>query len=184
MKESVRIQANAMRKINDLIMQGEIVIFGSTYMSNFPLYELVNKCTFENAIYNRSIEGLTINEALEIVDDCVVDLHPNKLFLALGEEDKNNPNAIEDYITLVSTLHSQLPKCNLYLIGLTGIGSFVETFNKNIKSLCNEKSIIYINFITKYVSESTLYKVRFKQLSSFFRNKPLNMHDAFEMGRL
>ena len=184
MKEAVRIQANAMKKINDLTIQGEIVIFGSTYMSSFPLYELVNKCTFENAIYNRSIEGLTINEALEIVDDCVVDLHPNKLFLALGEEDENDPNAIKEYIALISKLRSQLPKCNLYLIGLTGIGPFAEAFNKNIKSLCNEKSITYINFITKNVSESTLYKLRFKQLSRFFRNKPLTMHDAFEMGRL
>lgn len=66
MKENVRTQANAMKAINDFTMKGEIVIFGSTYMSRFPLYELMNKCMLENAVYNRSIEGLTVKAALEI----------------------------------------------------------------------------------------------------------------------
>ena len=55
MKESIKLSANCMIGVNDLILKGEIVIFGSTYMANFPLYEFVNKYHFENAIYNRSI---------------------------------------------------------------------------------------------------------------------------------
>ena len=52
MKEYVRAKANAMKKINDLTLPGEIVIFGSTYMSEFPIYELINKSNLENAVYN------------------------------------------------------------------------------------------------------------------------------------
>jgi len=181
MKENVREQANAMREINDISMKGEIVVFGSTYMSGFPLYELVNKCMIENAVYNRSIEYLTVGEALEIVEDCVIALSPSKVFVALGEEDENNPEAIKEYNLLVSEMRERLPECKLYLIGLIQDGEYAERFNKNIVELCDGKKVKYINFISKSVSEATLYKVRFKQLSSFFRNRPLTSSEAFAM---
>ena len=37
MKENVKLSVNGMIGINDLILKGEIVVFGSTYMANFPL---------------------------------------------------------------------------------------------------------------------------------------------------
>ena len=184
MKENVRVKADAMKKLNDISMKGEIVVFGSTYMSEFPLYELVNRCTFEHAIYNRSIAGLTVNEALEIVDDCVISINPCKIFLSLGEEDENNPDAINRYARLVSAIRSKLPDCSLYLIGLTGCGKFVEEFNNNIKYLCDNKKVKYIDFISKQASEAALYKARFKQLSCFFRNKPVTSSEAFAISSI
>ena len=74
MKESVKIAADAMVGLNDITLKGEIVVFGSTYMSKFPLYELINKSRLEYAVYNRSIAGLTVKEALEIVRDCIYTL--------------------------------------------------------------------------------------------------------------
>lgn len=184
MKENVRIQANAMKEINDISMKGEIVVFGSTYMSSFPLYELINKCRFENAVYNRSIAGLTLKEALDIVNECVINIHPCKIFLSLGEEDENDPNAIKEYELLVSKLRSHLPETNIYLIGLTGNGAYVEGFNKSIMSLCDGKKIKYIDLINKQVSETSLYKARFKQLSCFFRNSPLEVTEAFAIANI
>ena len=178
MKEYICIQAEAMKKINDLILPGEIVIFGSTYMSHFPLYELINKSMVENAVYNRSIEGLTIQDALEIVNDCVIAIRPSKLFLAIGEEDENNPDAIREYSRLVSELRSRLPQCHLYLIGLTGGGAFAEDFNRNIQRLCAHKNTEYIHFVTTKASENTLYKARFKQLNCFFRSGTMTLTDA------
>ena len=61
MREKILLKANAMKETNDLMMKGEIVIFGSTYMAGFPFYDLINKCNLENAIYNRSIEGINID---------------------------------------------------------------------------------------------------------------------------
>ena len=48
---------------NLITMKGEIVIYGSTFMANFPFYELIQNQLFSNAIYNRSIEGLTLADA-------------------------------------------------------------------------------------------------------------------------
>ena len=184
MNEYVRMKASVMKKINDLTLSGEIVIFGSTYMSEFPIYELTNKCKLENAVYNRSIKGLTVKEAIEILDDCVVDIHPSKVFIALGEEDEADPNAASEYSRLISTIHQKLPEAMIYMIGLTNGGSFAEKFNKNMLSLCDNKNVKYIDLIKKSSSENALFKAQFKQLSCFFRTPPITMSDVFSLASL
>lgn len=184
MKEAVRIQSKVMSELNELTMPGEIVVFGSTYMSAFPFYELAKKCAFENAVYNRSISGLTVKDALEIVNECVINIQPSKVFLALGEEDENDPNVMDEYTALVCALKTQLPECDIYLIRLIGRGEYVESFNKNILKLCDQKKIQHIDLVTKNIPDTALYKARFKQLSHFFRNKPINTCDAFVISRI
>jgi len=184
MKEYVLDKAKSMKKINDLALPGEIVIFGSTYMSGFPIYELINKCKSENAVYNRSVKGLTVKEAIEILDDCVVDIHPNKIFISLGEEDESNPNAFSEYADLVCAIRQKLPETIIYLIGLINSSPFAESFNKSILSLCDNKTVNYVDLVKKAPSENALFKAQFKQISCFFRTTPITMGDAFELTSL
>lgn len=181
MKESVKLSANAMIGVNDLTLKNEIVVFGSTYMANFPLYELINKYHFENAIYNRSISGLTTSEALEIVHDCIISISPTKIFIALGEEDINNANAIKEYNQVVRLIQSALPKSKIYLVSLQGDTPYVKKFNANILSLCDNKKIWNISFNCSSSVKSNTYKEQFKQLVCFFRDKSLTMVEAFTM---
>ena len=181
MKENVKLSASGMIGINDLTLKGEIVVFGSTYMANFPLYEFINKYHFENAIYNRSIAGLTTSEALEIVQDCIISISPVKIFIALGEEDENNSDAIKQYNQIIKRIQSALPKSKIYLICLQGNTPYVERFNANIRSLCDNKNIWNINFTPSSSTEINTYKAQFKQLSCFFRDKSLSMVEAFAM---
>ena len=184
MKETVRKQAVVLEKINDLTLPGEIVLFGSTYMANFPVYELINRCKLENAVYNRSIKGLTVQEALEIVEDCVVKIKPRKLFVSLGEEDEGEADALQAYARLVSLIRSRLPECELFLIGLTGQGQYAEKFNQKIRELCDGRSVRYVDFGTTPTVDAAQYKARFMQLSCFFRNNPLTVGDAFALAEL
>ena len=181
MKEHVKTTANAMIGLNDITLKGEIAVFGSTYMANFPLYEFINKYHFENAIYNRSIAGLTTSEALEIVQDCIISISPATIFIALGEEDENNIDVIKQYNQIIKLIQSALPKSKIYLICLQGNTPYVERFNANILSLCDNKRIWNIRFISSSSTETNVYKVQFKQLSCFFRDKPLTMVEAFAM---
>lgn len=179
MREKILLKANAMKETNDLMMKGEIVIFGSTYMAGFPFYDLINKCNLENAIYNRSIEGLTIEEADAILEDCVIALKPEKIFIALGEEDEKTKNAADKYCNLINRIRLLLPKSKIYVIGLVSNSAYAESFNKQISVLDDKKNIFYIELMSPNVSESKLYKHRFKILSCFFRKRPLTMTDAF-----
>jgi len=184
MKENVKIAATAFKGLNDITLKGEIAVFGSTYMSSFPLYEFINKCQLESAIYNRSIKGLTIDEALEILKDCITAIAPKKLFISLGEEDENNPNAIKNYNTLIKRIQTEIPECNIFLICLFGESEYVKNFNKNILSICDNKKIKQIQFVSPTLSDISISKARFKQMSCFFRDKPLNMPEAFALANL
>ena len=184
MKESVKASANAMIGLNDITLKGEIAVFGSTYMSKFPLYEFINKCQLESAVYNRSIEGLTVEEALQIVKDCIIAIAPKKVFIALGEEDENNPNAIKYYNEIIRKIRAEIPTCNIFLICLLGESEYVKNFNENILSLCDNKKIKYIRFVSPESSARGISKARFKQMSCFFRDKPLNTVEAFAMATL
>jgi len=181
MEESVKITAKAIKGLNDITLKNEIVIFGSTRMSRFPLYELVNRCRLENAIYNRSIEKMTLDDALEIVNDCVIAVKPEKVFLAVGEEDENDRDAIKKYNALVHKIRTELPDCTLYLICLSDDSDYAADFNENIISLCDGKKIKSIRFALPDFSDANAYKIAFKQLSCFFRRNPINMTEAFDI---
>ena len=170
--------------LSDISLKGEVVVFGSTYMSHFPLYELINKSRLESAVYNRSIEGLTVAEALEILDDCILPMRPHKLFLALGEEDEGDPDALRYYRTIVSRIRTALPDCALFLIALQGESAYADAFNRQIVSLCDGKHVRWIRFVSPAVSEKALYRARFKQMSCFFRNRPPVMPEIFAMAEL
>lgn len=179
MREKILLKANAMKETNDLMMKGEIVIFGSTYMAGFPFYELINRCNLENAVYNRSIEGLTIEEADDILEDCVIALKPEKVFISLGEEDEKAENAAKKYCDMIQRIRELLPESKIYVIGLVSESAYAKSFNKQISALDNGRNIVYIELASPNTSESKLYKHRFKILSRFFRSRPLTMTDAF-----
>ncbi|MBQ9079902.1 MAG: hypothetical protein IJY27_02410 [Clostridia bacterium] len=181
MKEDVLTKANAFKDINELALRGEIVIFGSTYMSGFPFYDLINKSKLEHAVYNRSIEGLTIDEAIEIAQTCVADIKPSKVFLALGEEDSDDPHAAEKYTALVNQLRALLPAAKFYLICLQSESNYAIKFNQNIAKLCDGKKVFRIEFAVSNLSQAALYKERFKELCRFFRSQSISFSDAFAM---
>lgn len=184
MKEAVLKRANVIKEFNEFALKGEIVIFGSTYMANFPFYELINKSRLENAVYNRSIEGMTVAEADELLETCVFTLKPKKLFLSLGEADIGNEKAIAQYEALVRKVRTHLPFSRVYLIRLEGNGVWQKQFNQVLSSLCDDKHVIEIGFPARKTEKETEYKSRFKLLSSFFRNGGLTMSDAFAIADL
>ena len=112
MRDCVKEKAEVFRQLNDLALREEIVIFGSTYMANFPFYELINKCKLENAVYNRSIEGLTVQEAETILTVSVLDINPRKVFLCFDAEE------IAEERLLAEHIHAALPNAKIYLVTL------------------------------------------------------------------
>ena len=43
MKQNIEKQIEAIKQLNEFSLKKEIVILGSTYMANFPLYEIKAK---------------------------------------------------------------------------------------------------------------------------------------------
>ena len=184
MKDSVVAKANAFKGINNIALKGEIVIYGSTYMANFPFYELANKSKLENAIYNRSIEGLTIDEAQALLQPCVIDIEPEKVFIHLGEDESLGQKAFEQYCFIVRMIRQKLPHTKIYLISLGTNSEDAERFNERIAALCDNKRVYYVRFPRNTLTGVAQYKARFKQLSCFFRSRPVSLSEAFAIARL
>ena len=177
MREQILSKANAFRAVNELAMKGEIVIYGSTYMANFPFYELINKSRLENAVYNRSIGEMTTEEALELLQVCVLDIKPGKVFLHLGEADYDREGVAETYAEIAGKIRAELPDTKIYLIPVQDKNA--QTFNKRVLELTAPLEVVCVRF-----GMLDDYKRQFKALSCFFRNKPMNFSDAFAVAGL
>ncbi len=184
MKESVLKKAAAFRGINELTLRGEIVIFGSTYMANFPFYELINKSRLECAVYNRSIAEMTLKEAREVLEDCVLAIKPGKIFLSLGEEDLQSRDATEDYADIVRTVRRELPDAELFLITVPASGAKADALNACILRLCDGKHIRAIRFTPRRCTDAARYRSQFLELCCFFRPQPIAFSDVFAAASL
>lgn len=184
MNANILAKANALKGLNDIALKGEIVIFGSTYLANFPFYELANKCHLEHAIYNRSIEKLTTQDAEELLKPCVLDIAPTKIFLQLGEEDLDQDAILPHYREIVRQIRTGLPKTKIYALGLSSRIPGSTQINGELKKLSDGKSIFYIPFTGNSHDTGSAYANQFKQLTQFFRDSPINLLDAFTMAEI
>lgn len=183
MKEAVLKKANAVKGLNEFALRGEIVIFGSTYMANFPFYELTKKSKLENAVYNRSIEGMTLSEAKELLEVCVFPLKPSKLFLAFGEEESaDTEEMIASYGEIVQKIRENLPSTKLYLV--CGDMQAQKGLNEALERFCDGKCVRKIILPAQNSCKKIEYRQRFEMLSRFFRDGRITMSDAFAMAAL
>ena len=168
MRTCVAEKVRAFEALNDLSLKGEIVVLGSTYMAEFPFYELINRCRLENAVYNRSIEGLTVSEAAEILPAAVLELRPAKVFLCFDEGAEP-----QGYEALIRQLLAALPDAAIYLVGRSA-GEAAR-----LAPLCDGKRVRYVG-----LPSAGGYQAAFKRLCCFFRRRPIDMADAFAMAAL
>ena len=179
MKNTLKTKLDAFKVFNELSLKGEIVIFGSDYMSNFPFYDLINRISLESAVYNRSIENMTLKDAEEALKTCVLDLCPDKIFLQLGEHEYTQEGAEEAYAAIVETIKLRLPKSKIYIISLPLKGA--EKFNRRLAKLADRKHVHYIALTN---TNEGSYKNQFNQLNCFFRRNRIDMAEAFAISSI
>lgn len=177
MSSTLTMQVQKYTGLNSIALKKEIVVFGSSYMSAFPFYELSNKCNLEHAIYNRSIENLSIHQALKILHPCVIDVNPEKVFLNLGETDEVCDLSLGDYKKIVQTLKNELPHAGIYLVSIPENNSY--SFHQKLSALVDNRQVFRIDLSPKKSTKISTYKTRFKELHSFFRDNSISLSEIF-----
>lgn len=109
------------REQNKLAKEGQIVFAGSSLMEMFPINKLLEEKKDETIIYNRGISGFVSEELLGVLDVCVLDLKPYRVFINIGTNDLSNPQIqiselIERYDKILSIIEERLPKIEIYLM--------------------------------------------------------------------
>ena len=169
MKSEVMSRSKIYKIYNDIALKNEIIIFGSSYTAKFPFYELSKKYLLSNAIYNRSIEGITLYEASKILNDCVLDAKPAKIFYAFEYDPQSDITALESYKEILHKTKETLPFAKIFVLSAPNTGNEINKFNVSLSELCFENNIQFIN-----INYSNSYESIFKQLSPFLRNGKIN----------
>lgn len=112
---------NQYRQENKHIIPGQIVCAGSSLMEMFPVEKLMAETNREVVIYNRGIGGFVTRELLEVLDVCILDLKPRRLFLNIGTNDLSDASIsiaeiIERYDRILSRVEAALPGIEIYLM--------------------------------------------------------------------
>lgn len=75
--------------LNELAQLGGVVILGGEQDRGLPLCELKQAFELKEALYNRSMTGLSVENGAAIYERSVAPLEPEVLFIHIGEADKD-----------------------------------------------------------------------------------------------
>ncbi|MGN0164633.1 MAG: GDSL-type esterase/lipase family protein [Lachnospiraceae bacterium] len=124
-EEQVRLdklkKAKNFRKLNKSALQGQIVCAGSSLMEMFPVEKFLKDESSTTVIYNRGIGGFRIPELHEVLDICVLDLKPRRLFINIGTNDLSWSSItisqlISSYESLLDDVYKELPEIEVYVM--------------------------------------------------------------------
>lgn len=132
--------------LNSLAEKGGIVIFGGKEDKSIPLCELRQAFTIESNLYNRSLNGLSVKDAISAYDDCVAPLCPETVMLHLGEADldlcsEGKEEFEKQYRALLAHIRAQNKTCKLVIIAQRNYenAADIAEFNRTLRKIAEEE---------------------------------------------
>ena len=132
------------REKNKACEKGQIVFAGSSLMEMFP----IEAWAAEQGVtaYNRGVGGYTTLDMLPIIDVCVTDLMPRKLFINIGTNDLSDAaipmdTVMERYERILSIIEEKVPGVRIYLMAYYPINEEAASpeMKANLAVRTNEK---------------------------------------------
>lgn len=146
------------RTLNRLAKSNGTVIFGTGLDFDIPIGELKQAFSIEDELYNRSIHDLSIKDAIQMFNHCVLDLYPETVLLHIGGADvdffEQNPAEFDQYYNeLINHIHTLQSSCNIAVISLKNYenNSVIESMNTHLKQIATFNRCEYIDIAKKKV---------------------------------
>lgn len=125
-KETWRLEKEQMVKDfhvwNKDAIKGQTVFTGSSLMEMFPIEKWVKELG-PNApiVYNRGVGGYRTTDLLPILDACVFELKPRKVFINIGTNDLSDGNisletVMSNYDRIITQIEEKLPSVIIYMM--------------------------------------------------------------------
>lgn len=171
-KEPWRLEKEQMVKDfhvwNESAVKGQIVFTGSSLMEMFPIHKWVKELgDGAPIIYNRGVGGYKTEDLLPILDACVFELMPRKVFINIGTNDLSDPNIsmeqiMENYDRIITMIEDKLPEVKIYMMAyypinyeaateemkpclLIRTNEKIRKANEGVKKLAEKHNQRYIN---------------------------------------
>ena len=107
---------------NMSVPKGGIVFVGSSLMEMFPIEQWVSEMPEPRPlVYNRGVGGYTTKDLLPILDICVWEPEPKKVFINIGTNDLSDPmdsvtELMKRYDQILTQIEDHLPGVPIYLM--------------------------------------------------------------------
>lgn len=144
--------------LNELAEKNGIVIFGGSEDVSVPLGELKQSFDIDSKMYNRSISGLSITDAISAYDACVAPLAPETVLIHIGSADLNSfeksPSAFDyKYRELIAHIRNENKKCRIVVISLKNYDNndAITELNKHLEYIADSERCEYGNIAAKRV---------------------------------
>lgn len=145
-------------KLNELAAQGGVVILGGAADREIPLCELKQAFGLETMLYNRSVEGISVNNAAELYDACVAPLAPETVLLHIGDADirlfASDPDRfVQKYRELVGHIRKNDPSCGIVVVSLANPddSADIAEMNRHLKYIAESERCQYGDIAAKKV---------------------------------
>lgn len=109
------------RSLNKSVQKNQILFVGSSLMEMFPIEEFVKERKLPFTVYNRGIGGYKTEDLLPVLDVCVYELSPRRIFINIGTNDLSETSipleeVIRNYDRILSEIERNVPGVELYLM--------------------------------------------------------------------
>ena len=87
--------------LNQYAQKNKVAILGASTAAHLAIGELLQDYEISTKVYNRSVEAITIKEAVPFAKTCIVPLKPSRLLLQLGETELETMGLAAPQITYI-----------------------------------------------------------------------------------
>ncbi len=132
---------------NKSALKGQTVFAGSSLMEMFPVEEWMKELG-EGApvVYNRGVGGYRTTDMLPILDACIFELAPCKVFINIGTNDLSDADipiekVMENYDRIITSIEEKLPGVKIYMMAYYPVNyeAATEEMKPNLLIRTNEK---------------------------------------------
>ncbi len=159
--------------------KGKIVFTGSSLMEMFPIEKFMDELKNPYIIYNRGMSGFKTEDMIKVLDVCVFELEPSRIFINIGTNDLSDPNIplsqmLENYGIILDKIKKRLPVAELYLMAYYPVN--YDAASEEMKPCLEIRNNRKITFANEEV----------KKLARHFCAKYIDINDNLkdEQGRL
>lgn len=144
--------------LNELAEKNGIVIFGGSEDLDIPIGELRQDFAIDSKIYNRSVDTLSIHNAILLYDTYIVPLMPETILIHIGNADlktfKNDSITFDQkFRELIAHIRLQNKNCRIAIISLKNYENDINIaeMNKHLKYIAESEHCEYGDISSKRV---------------------------------
>lgn len=181
MNTAVHDQKETYREVNSVTGTVNSVIFGTGSLSELPVAELVQDFGLNISVCNRSVEEAVLADAFELLEACVFELNPRKVFLNFGEtdlfrEDFDFDGFLRDYGRLIQAIRAR-SDCSLYLVSVLSPSAEAHKLNDSLRKLAREWDCRFVDVEDIFTHEKPRLRL-FSELTHYMREGRMSFSEA------